>query len=185
MKLEFVRDGEVFRVKLRRAKIVMEDERLSYTYEPVADGIIGKIDLPAFYDNGGSVSVERDLREALRDLRSQGKIKGLVLDMRQNSGGFLNQAVKVAGIFLTGGVVVISRYSDGEMSYSRDIDGRQYYSGPLVILTSKASASAAEIVAQHCKIMALPSSLGMSARMVKGRCNTRQLPMSVLRPSLR
>ena len=103
---------------------MVEDERLSYTYEPVADGIIGKIDLPGFYDNGGSLSVERDLRNALRDLKSKGTLKGLVLDMRQNTGGFLNQAVKVAGMFLTGGVVVISRYFDGEMNYSRDIDGR-------------------------------------------------------------
>jgi carboxyl-terminal processing protease len=149
MTLGLERKGRgVFQVSLKRSTIVMDDQRLRHSFEPVADGVIGTITLPAFYDNGGSISAERDLRDALRDLRSHGPIKGLVLDMRRNSGGFLNQAVKVAGLFLTGGVIVISQYADGEVSYARDIDGRRYYSGPLVILTSKASASAAEIVAQ-------------------------------------
>jgi carboxyl-terminal processing protease len=71
-----------------------------------------------------------------------------VLDLRENSGGFLNQAIRVAGLFMTSGVVVISKYSHGQVRYLRNIDGRIYYDGPLVILTSQASASAAEIVAQ-------------------------------------
>ena len=59
----------------------------------------------------------------------------------------MNQAVKIAGLFITRGVIVISKYSQGETKYLRDIDGRIYFDGPLVILTSKGSASAAEIVA--------------------------------------
>jgi carboxyl-terminal processing protease len=135
-------------IRLKRQKIVLHEERLSYTYEPYADGVIGKIILPGFYDNGEGVNSEKDLREAIRELKSIGPVYGLVIDLRENSGGFLSQAVKVSGLFITKGVIVISKYSDGEIRYMRDLDGRMYYQGPLVLLTSKASASAAEIVAQ-------------------------------------
>jgi carboxyl-terminal processing protease len=137
-----------YRVDLKREKIVMQDERVQFSYEQFGPGIIGKLNLPSFYESGEGSSCEMDLREALRGLKKQGDLVGLVLDMRENSGGFLNQAVKVAGLFITSGVVVISKYAHGEMQYLRDLDGRSYYNGPLVILTSKASASAAEIVAQ-------------------------------------
>jgi carboxyl-terminal processing protease len=140
--------GEACKVQLKREKIVLHEERLSYTYEPYADGVIGKICLPGFYDNGEGVNSEKDLREAIRELKSLGPVYGLVIDMRENSGGFLSQAVKVAGLFITKGIIVISKYSDGEIRYMRDLDGRMYYQGPVVLLTSKASASAAEIVAQ-------------------------------------
>jgi carboxyl-terminal processing protease len=63
-------------------------------------------------------------------------------------GGFLMQAVKVSGLFVTSGVVVVAKYSDGDVRFFRDIDGHAYFDGPMVVLTSKASASAAEIVAQ-------------------------------------
>lgn len=141
------RDQVTAHVDLIREKITMDDERLSFSYVPHGDGIIGLIDVPGFYDNGGQVSLDHDLREALRSLKGEGKLLGIVMDFRENSGGFLSQAVKVSSIFMDGGLIVISKYADGEVSYQRNINGRKYYDGPLVILTSKASASAAEIVA--------------------------------------
>ena len=75
-------------------------------------------------------------------------MRGLILDLRENSGGFLSQAVKVAGLFITNGIIVISKYSNGSERFYRDVDGKTSYDGPLVVLTSKATASAAEIVAQ-------------------------------------
>jgi len=137
-----------YEVNLKKEKIVMQEERLQYSFEPYADGIIAKLVLPSFYESGSDSSCEKDIREALRALRKEGTIYGVVLDLRENSGGFLNQAVKVAGLFVSSGIIVVSKYSQGEVQYLRDIDGRSYYSGPLIILTSKASASAAEIVAQ-------------------------------------
>ncbi|MCB1075382.1 MAG: PDZ domain-containing protein [Simkania sp.] len=142
------RSDQIVYVDLIREKMTMDNERLSMTSIPYGDGVIGKITVPAFYDNGGSVSLDRDLREALRTLKQEGNLRGVVMDFRENSGGFLSQAVKVSSLFLQGGLIVISKYADGEVSYQRNIDGRQYFDGPLVILTSKASASAAEIVAQ-------------------------------------
>ncbi|MCB1109529.1 MAG: PDZ domain-containing protein [Chlamydiia bacterium] len=142
------RNNTLIHVDLLREKITMDDERLSVDFIPHGDGIIGKINVPAFYDNGGAVSLDRDLREALRTLKQEGNLQGIVMDFRENSGGFLSQAVKVASFFIQGGLIVISKYADGEVSYQRNIDGRLYFDGPMVILTSKASASAAEIVAQ-------------------------------------
>jgi carboxyl-terminal processing protease len=141
-------DSRLYHVELRREKIVMQEDRVSFSFEPFGDGIIGKLNLPSFYEGGEGGSCEKDLRTALRELKQRGKLLGLVLDMRENSGGFLTQAVKVAGLFITCGVVVISKYAKGETQYLRNLDGRSYYDGPLVILTSKGSASAAEIVAQ-------------------------------------
>ena len=142
------RNEAIVHVDLIREKITMDNERLSLEFVPNGDGIIGKINVPAFYDNGGAVSLDRDLREALRALKQEGDLQGIVMDFRENSGGFLSQAVKVSSFFIQGGLIVISKYADGEVSYQRNIDGRRYFDGPLVILTSKASASAAEIVAQ-------------------------------------
>jgi carboxyl-terminal processing protease len=148
--LGFKRQGlnDFVKVDLKREKIIMEDDRLVFQSEPFADGIIGKLTLPSFYESSDSSSCETDLRDALRELRKKGKVLGLVLDLRNNLGGFLSQAVKVSGLFMTSGVVVISKYAEGEIQYLRNLDPRIHYNGPLVILTSKLSASAAEIVAQ-------------------------------------
>ena len=141
--------GEQFlKVALKKEKIVMNDERLTYSVEPFGDGAIGKIDMPAFYENEAEFSCESDLKAAIRTMRKQHKLLGLILDLRSNAGGFLGQAVKVSGLFITSGIIVVSKYSDNEVRYFRELDGRVYYDGPLIILTSKASASAAEIVAQ-------------------------------------
>ncbi len=144
------RDGNdsFVKVGLKREKIIMENERLVFTAEPFADGMIGKLTLPSFYESSDSTSCEADIRKALTEIRKKGKVLGLVLDMRNNLGGFLSQAVKVSGLFMTSGVVVISKYAEGEVQYLRNLDPRIHYAGPLVILTSKLSASAAEIVAQ-------------------------------------
>jgi len=136
------------KVSLSREKIVMQEDRLQFSAEPFADGIIGKLTLPSFYESSDGSSCEKDMREALRALKKKGNLIGLVLDLRENSGGFLNQAVKVASLFLSSGVVVISKYAKEETHYLRNLDIHSYYNGPLIVLTSRASASAAEIVAQ-------------------------------------
>ncbi len=135
-------------VELHREKILLDEGRVQFTTELFGDGIIGKIILPTFYESADTPSCEADVREALRRMKKQGKVYGLVFDMRDNLGGFLSQAVKVSGLFMTSGVVVVSKYAQGEIQYLRNVDPRVYYDGPLVILTSKMSASAAEIVAQ-------------------------------------
>lgn len=135
-------------VTLQREKISMDDDRLKCHSTPCANGHIGVLTLPSFYEGGHQTSAERDMREAIKKLMRQAPLKGLVLDLRENSGGFLSQAVKVASLFVNQGVIVISKYARGEMKYLRNLEGRVYFEGPLIVLTSRASASAAEIVAQ-------------------------------------
>lgn len=138
-------------VTLKRERIVMDNDRLTYEAEPYGNGLIGKIHLPTFYDSTDGISADKDLREAIRDLKSRGPLYGLIIDMRNNGGGFLSQAIKVAGMFISKGIVVVAKYANDEIQYTRDLDTKVYYQGPLVLVTSRASASATEIVAQSLK----------------------------------
>ncbi len=137
-----------YNVHLVREHILLDDDRVESSYSKVDDGIIGRITLHSFYNNGKGVSSEKDIKKAINNLRKTAPLKGLVLDLRSNTGGYLSEAVKVAGLFITNGVIVISKYNDGEQNYYRDLDGKTFYDGPLVVLISRMTASAAEIVAQ-------------------------------------
>lgn len=137
-----------WKIKLQRQAISMDDQRLAYSSEPFADGIIGKLDLTSFYENANGVTSEKDIKHAIRQLRKNNNLLGIILDLRENAGGFLSQAIKVTALFIKNGIVVISKNSNDEMRYLRTIEGEAFYNGPLIILTSKLSASASEIVAQ-------------------------------------
>ncbi len=150
-RLGIVRDGKELKVELVRRKITLDDKRVDVEAEPYGDGVIGKITLHSFYEGENGLSSEKDIKAAIDELRAQGPLYGLVLDMRNNGGGFLTQAVKVSGLFVSSGVVVISKYSDGSIKYYRTVDGERYYDGPLVVLINRGSASATEIVAQTLK----------------------------------
>ncbi len=153
VQLKFKRKGKTeaaestYEVELKKEKIVLNQDRAEISSIPFANGIIGIITLPSFYQ-GDDISSEKDVREAIEKLEGIGTLRGLILDLRDNTGGFLSQAIKVAGLFITDGVIVISKYADGSIKYYRDVDNRRMYEGPLVVLTSKMTASAAEIVAQ-------------------------------------
>jgi carboxyl-terminal processing protease len=143
-----VKKGKVCHVKLTRQPISMDEERLTYAYEEVDGGIIGHLNLPSFYENENGITSEEDIKFAIKELEKIGKIKGIILDLRENAGGFLSQAIKVGGLFISNGVIVISKYGNEEIRYLRTSSGKPFYSGPLILLTSKLSASASEIVAQ-------------------------------------
>ncbi|MFJ1509164.1 S41 family peptidase [Chlamydia crocodili] len=134
-------------VKLRREKISLDDRRVDVSYESYGNGVIGKITLHSFYEGENQISSEQDLKRAIQGLQDK-NLLGLVLDIRENTGGFLSQAIKVSGLFMTNGVVVVSRYADGSIKRYRTVSPKKFYDGPLTILVSKSSASAAEIVAQ-------------------------------------
>ncbi len=140
--------GETVSIKLTREKITLEEDRLKIDYEAFGEGIIGFITISSFYDNADGLNIETDMRNALSELKAIAPLKGLVIDMRQNSGGFLHQAVRTAGLFLHKETVVIAKYANDEIKFTRDRGLRLFYQGPLVVLASKASASAAEILSQ-------------------------------------
>lgn len=138
---------KIRQVKLTRSMITIEEKRVDTQLEPFGDGYIGKITLYSFYEGEGGISSEKDIKKAIEEMKSKGPLYGLVLDMRDNTGGFLSQAVKVSGLFISSGVVVISKYSNGSMKYYRAVDGTRIFDGPMVVLISRGSASATEIVA--------------------------------------
>jgi len=137
-----------FQVALSRKKIVLDDDRVAWSFEKFEDGIIGRITINSFYWSNNEVSTSEDVKRALLALEKQGKLKGVILDLRNNRGGYLVQAVRLVGLFMKSGIVVVSKGSDGKEHYYRDDDPSCTYSGPLVVLTSKITASAAEVAAQ-------------------------------------
>lgn len=134
-------------IEITRGEVVLTETRIDKTSEPFGDGIIGIIHLFSFYQDSRTSSAS-DLRKAIEELNQDHKLKGIVLDLRDNAGGLLPQAVAVTGLFIKKGIVVSVKDNTGQIQHLRNIDGKIAWDGPLIVLTSKTSASAAEIVAQ-------------------------------------
>ncbi len=109
---------------------------------------LGWIDLPSFYSDmdTGQTSVTKDTERLLARLMKEG-IDGLILDLTQNGGGSLEEAINLTGLFIPRGPVVQSRDSRENRDVKASRTPEPVYSGPLVVLTSKSSASASEILA--------------------------------------
>ncbi len=110
---------------------------------------LGVIELPSFYaDMGGGHlrSATADVSRLLTKLQEQ-HVHGVVLDLRHNGGGSLQEAISLTGLFIRRGPVVQTRGADGKVEVDEDTDPAVLYDGPLVLLTSRFSASASEILA--------------------------------------
>lgn len=138
---------EKLEVELQRGEVVLEESRLETFLEPFADGVIAHLRLFSFYEDPNSSS-SRDIRKAINQIKKDHKLKGVLLDLRSNAGGLLPQAVSVTGLFIKKGIVVSIKDDTGRIQHLRDTDDKVTWDGPLVVLTNRASASAAEIVAQ-------------------------------------
>ncbi len=145
---------------------------------------IGVIDLPSFYGEGafgeGNLSTSRDVEELINKLKAE-DINGLVLDLRNNGGGRLDEAVKLTGLFITKGPVVMKRSFDGEIEEDWDRNNSVAWDGPLVVLVSRSSASASEIVAGALQSLGRAIIVGDEATHGKG---TVQAPID-LRSTMR
>lgn len=114
---------------------------------------IGVITIPTFYSDFESArrgdpnyrSTTRDVRRLLKDLG--GKVDGLVLDLRGNGGGSLQEAIDLTGLFIKEGPVVQVRNSSGDIEVEKHNDDDPAYAGPLAVLVDHTSASASEIFA--------------------------------------
>lgn len=143
-----------FNVSLVRDKVNLEDEAASIIYMDKEIGgkkqKVGVINFPSFYSDSrrGGRSSASDVKKLIKEAREK-KVAGLVLDLSNNGGGSLEDAVRVAGLFLkTGNVVKQSSKGEGrEDQILSDTDPAVDWPGPLVVLTSRISASASEIVA--------------------------------------
>ncbi|MEZ5328806.1 MAG: carboxy terminal-processing peptidase [Verrucomicrobiales bacterium] len=109
---------------------------------------IGWINLSSFYADmdGGDTSTTADIKQLLGRLMKEG-IEGLVLDLRGNGGGSLDEAIDLTGLFVPGGPVVQSKDWRGNVDSLRSQNKEAMYTGPMIVLTDKTSASASEILA--------------------------------------
>ena len=145
--LTLIRDGEKHDFSIVRDEIVLKESRFDKVIEPYGDGVIAHLSLYSFYQDQTASSAS-DLRQAIEETRHQHNLKGVILDLRNNGGGLLNQAVGVSGLFIKKGIVASVKDHTGKIHHLRNFDGDLAWDGPLFVLVNKTSASAAEIVAQ-------------------------------------
>ncbi len=145
---------------LVRDEIKLEDqEAKGKLFElPAPDGSVtrlGLIDLPSFYasfdlgrgkDKPEPRSPTDDVARLITKLLAEGA-QGIVLDLRRNGGGSLEEAIRLTGLFIKDGPVVQIRDADGDIHIESDTDPEVFYDGPLLVLVSRFSASASEILA--------------------------------------
>ena len=142
--ISIVRDEVKLTANLATAKIISVPTEDNRTIP------VGVIELPSFYGNIGTgdtlTTTSEDIAELLNKLRTAGA-QGIILDLRMNGGGLLSEAVRVAGLFIPLGPVVQVRDKSGRTDILPDRDPRVLWDGPLIVMTSRFSASASEIVA--------------------------------------
>ena len=145
-KLDEDKDEHKFDIEITRSEVVLEETRIEKHFEPFGDGVILNLKLFSFYQDSKSSSAQ-DLKNAIDNYAKKHKIKAIILDLRSNTGGLLPQAVEVASLFISKGIVVSIKDSSDNLQHLRNTDGKTTFDGPLVVLVNKASASASEIVA--------------------------------------
>ena len=116
-----------------------------------ADTRIGWITLPSFYANMNqrgqpARSTTKDVSALLKRLKKE-KIEGLIIDLRRDSGGSLDEAIRLTGLFIPKGPVVQAKDTDGNINPMADSDPSVLWEGPLIVLMNRLSASASEIFA--------------------------------------
>jgi len=145
-------------VTLIRDKIKLEDHSAEGRIIKISDNDrdfhFGVIEIPQFYsDFEGQRSGEKnykgttnDVRRILTDLKAD-TLDGVIIDLRRNGGGFLNEAIDLTGLFIDKGPVVQVRNTIGKVAVEWDDDSGVAYTGPLAVLVDRVSASASEIFA--------------------------------------
>ena len=147
-------------LKITREKIKLEDSAargIVFEEGKKSDGApfkVGVIDLPSFYSDfdGASrrsrdyKSTTRDVARILADFKKQ-NVDSVVVDLRRNGGGSLREAIDCTGLFVDTGPIVQVKDAFGNIIRHNDEKAGMGWAGPLVVLTSKFSASASEILA--------------------------------------
>jgi carboxyl-terminal processing protease len=142
-------DRKVVELVRNEVKLKDQEAKAEIIEAPRGDGQserLGWITLPEFYGDDKGSSATRDVRALLKRLMAE-NITGLVMDLRQNGGGALDEAVSLTGLFINKGPVVQEKESDGHIYVSKSKDALAFYNGPMVVLTDHLTASASEIFA--------------------------------------
>ena len=146
--------GAAREITIVRDQIKLEDQAAKSKIIEVDGMRFGVIELPAFYrDFRGQAAGQKDFRSTTRDVRKliaelqKQKVDGIIMDLRNNGGGSLTEAIELTGLFIPHGPVVQVKDSQGRVEVERDTDPEEVYTGPLAVLVNRNSASASEIFA--------------------------------------
>lgn len=151
-------DAKPVEISLVRDKVKLEDQAAKKKLIEVTNNgkpyRIGVITIPKFYTdfdgirtgNEDSKSTVTDVKKLLLELKED-KVDGVVIDLRNNGGGALSEAIDVTGLFIDYGPVVQVKNSNGMIELGQDLNPGIVYDGPLAVLVNRFSASASEIFA--------------------------------------
>lgn len=143
-------------VILKRSKITLEAQAAKKSIHTIQrngkDIKVGVITVPSFYQDYEANqrhdpnyrSTTRDVRKLINELKDEG-MEALIIDLRSNGGGNLQEAVGMTGLFIPNGPVVQVRETGGDIQVLNDEDTKQAWDGPMTVLTDRLSASASEI----------------------------------------
>jgi carboxyl-terminal processing protease len=151
-------DGKHKLISLVRDKIKLEEQAAKKSVIKVSEGAVqrkvGVITLPTFYEDfEGRRRGDKEFRSASRDVvrlideLKKEKVDGLLIDLRNNGGGSLREAVELTGLFIDKGPVVQQRRPDGKIGVESDDNAGVAWDGPMAVLINRGSASASEIFA--------------------------------------
>ncbi|PVX40497.1 S41A family C-terminal processing peptidase-1 [Pasteurella langaaensis DSM 22999] len=139
LEVESAKGGKSRIVTLVRDKVRIEDSAAKLTVEKVDGETVAVIKIPSFY-----IGLTADVRKLLAEMKAK-KATSLIIDLRENGGGALTEAVELSGLFIADGPVVQVRDAYNRIRVHEDPDDAQVYSGPLLVMINRHSASASEI----------------------------------------
>lgn len=140
--------GGLLQTVALKKEILENDENIVKSFILTGERKIGFISLPGFYTNWGDGGSQcaNDVATEIIKLKKEG-IDGLILDLRFNGGGSLQEAVALAGIFIDAGPIGVTKDKAGLAQTVKDINRGTVYDGPLMVMVNSFSASASEFVA--------------------------------------
>ncbi|WP_127123752.1 carboxy terminal-processing peptidase [Chryseotalea sanaruensis] len=150
--------GSSKEITLVREKIKLEDQKAKKEIVPYKQGVkdlkMGVITIPSFYMDWEAyqkgdpdyTSTSGDVKKLIKELQAD-KVDGLIIDLRNNGGGSLAEAIDLTGLFIKNGPVVQVKNSANRIEVAKDDDPSVLFTGPLVVMTNRFSASASEIFA--------------------------------------
>jgi carboxyl-terminal processing protease len=141
-------DGSEITVTLLKQRVREDDNKIKSLVIGNTQTQFGYVNLPIFFSKSeiSKTGCATELAKEIINLKNA-KIKGLILDLRNNGGGDLDEAIDLAGIFVDRGALAITKYRAGEAETLKDSNLGMAYDGPLVIMINGASASASELFA--------------------------------------
>lgn len=141
-------NGQLKTVRLIK-KVLKTEDNLIKSFVLKGEKTIGYISLPGFYtewENQDPTGCSNDVAKEIIKLK-QDNIEGIIIDLRNNGGGAMNEAIALAGTFIEGGTLCILSEKDKKLTLLKDMSLGTVYDGPLVIMVNGFSASASEIMA--------------------------------------